>query len=252
MTDFHPLRSLSDGGSVSWQRLNEVAEDRAKKLSPAAMPSLDHATMKDFGEVYEPSDDTYLLIDGIQLDVEENELMAKSARNIMELGSGSGVPITFCSTLMKSAHAIATDINPKALSLTRKTAKANGLQLLETVQSDLASPLLGRCQGLMDVIIFNPPYVPTPDSEVSGNGIEASWAGGEKGRRVTDRAIPQIAQLLSKSGVCYMITVDDNEPEDLARIFANLGLTMAPLVRRRAFNEYLTVQKITHNMKAIR
>ena len=66
------------------------------------------------------------------------------------------------------------------------------------------------------------------------------------GRVVIDRAIPQIAKLLSKPhGIGFMITVDDNLPEDLEKQFHSLGLRMEPWVRRRARNEYLTVQKIT-------
>ena len=43
-----------------------------------------------------------------------------------------------------------------------------------------------------------------------------------------------------------MVTVDDNEPYELACILlSNHGLRMKPLVRRRARNEYLTIQKIT-------
>lgn len=44
----------------------------------------------------------------------------------------------------------------------------------------------------MDVILFNPPYVPTPDEEISGCGIEASWAGGTDGRVIIDRSLPVI------------------------------------------------------------
>ena len=77
--------------------------------------------------------------------------------------------------------------------------------------------LLGRLAGKVDVILFNPPYVPTPDDEVGGNGIEASWAGGKDGRVVLDKALPQIARLLSwPNGAAYIITVDDNMPEELA------------------------------------
>jgi release factor glutamine methyltransferase len=100
--------------------------------------------------------------------------------------------------------------------------------------------------GQVDVILFNPPYVPTPDTEVGGSGIEASWAGGVHGRRVVDRAVEQIAQLLRRpSGVLYLITVDDNMPVELAGRFLEHGLSMKPLFRRRVHNEYLTVQKIT-------
>ena len=120
---------------------------------------------------------------------------------------------------------------------------------METIQCDLATPLLDRCKQRIDVLIFNPPYVPTPDEEVSGNGIEVSWAGGERGRRVVDRAIPQIAHLLSENGVCYMITVDDNDPEEISHTFDALGIAMSPLVRRRAYNEYLSVQKLMRKPK---
>ena len=42
----------------------------------------------------------------------------------------------------------------------------------------------------MDILLFNPPYVPTESDEVCGTGIEASWAGGVDGREVIDRFIP--------------------------------------------------------------
>lgn len=246
MTEWHPLRSSNEGGSATWESMNRIAENRALQSASADMPSLDFASMKDFDEVYEPSDDTYLLLDGIKADFTENPPLRHLPYSSLEIGCGSGTPLVFLSSLLKSSFSIATDINLKALRFTQKTAAENGINILETVQCDLASALFPRFKGLIDVIIFNPPYVPTPDEEVSGNGIEASWAGGLKGRRVVDRAIPQIAQLLARPrGVCYMITVDDNEPEEIAGLFATHGLNMTPFVRRRACNEYLTVQKIT-------
>ena len=246
MADFHPLRSSKDAGSSSWQLMDRAAVERAKEAPSAALPSMNHSSLQDFHHVYEPSDDTFLLIDGIQEDVEKNRsIYLEKFKRILEIGCGSGIPIVFLAKLLPTATPIATDINPFALEFAQRTAAENGVNHMETIQDDLASSLVLEFSRKMDVIIFNPPYVPTPDDEVSGNGIEASWAGGERGRRVIDRVIPQIAELLSPHGVCYMITVDDNEPEELSAVFDKLGMLMRPLVRRRAHNEYLSVQKIT-------
>jgi release factor glutamine methyltransferase len=140
-------------------------------------------------------------------------------------------------------------INPDAIRIAKATAESNGISTahFQAVQCDLASQLLEQLQGKVDVLIFNPPYVPTPDEEVGSSGIEASWAGGINGRVVLDRALPQIARLLAfPHGVAYVVTVDDNYPEQISQTMDELyGMKVIPWLRRRAHNEYLTIQRIT-------
>ena len=59
--------------------------------------------------------------------------------------------------------------------------------ILDITLSDLGSCFIS---GTVDVLVFNPPYVPTPSDEVGSHGIEAAWAGGTDGREVIDKFIP--------------------------------------------------------------
>ena len=61
---------------------------------------------------------------------------------------------------------------------------------VQCIESNLFSAIESTHAGKIDVLIFNPPYVPTESEEVFGNGIEAAWAGGIDGREVIDRFIP--------------------------------------------------------------
>jgi methylase of polypeptide subunit release factors len=63
--------------------------------------------------------------------------------------------------------------------------------------------------GTIDVLVFNPPYVPTSAEEaLEGQGAAdlcAAWAGGPRGRVVLDRLLPRIGELLSPTGVFYLV-----------------------------------------------
>lgn len=48
--------------------------------------------------------------------------------------------------------------------------------------------------------------------QVGGRGIEAAWAGGVRGREVTDKFLPAVAQLLSSQGLFYLVTIAENNP----------------------------------------
>jgi release factor glutamine methyltransferase len=258
-----------------WDAWNETAMQLALSHS-APMPSLSHLTYRDFEKVYEPSDDTFLFLDAIQ-----HELLAKQTqlRNdesngpaiCLEIGCGTGVLSAFLRSLWYENQlngskkqpllSFVTDINPVALQVTRRTFQQLPTldeQFVECIQCDLASPLLPQLQGKVSFLLFNPPYVPTPPEEVSmasaENWLPAAWAGGTDGRQVLDRALPQMAALLSSDpGAAYIVTVDENRPRSLAALLQrDYGLHMRPLLRRRARNEFLTIQKITRIHDAAR
>ncbi|XP_031147640.1 methyltransferase N6AMT1 isoform X3 [Sander lucioperca] len=159
----------------------------------------------------------------------------------LEVGSGSGVVSAFLASVVgPSALYLCTDVNPAAAQCTAKTASCNNVSL-QPVNTSLAECLLPRLSGKVDVLLFNPPYVVTPSEEVGSTGIEAAWAGGKRGREVTDRFLPVVAQLLSSKGLFYLITIAENDPEEIIRLLDKCGLRGESCLSTRAGNERLSV-----------
>jgi len=67
---------------------------------------------------------------------------------------------------------------------------------IEPLVASLTRPLSSRLGQAVDVLVFNPPYVPTSDDEADaaqhGAGIAGSWAGGADGMQVTDTLLRQV------------------------------------------------------------
>lgn len=197
--------------------------------------------------VYEPSDDTFALVDALVEDVEEWK--ARGPLVCVEIGSGSGYVITSTALAMRSqmrtCHFIAVDVTAAAVKATSATLSAHGVGA-DLVRCDLLEAFLPRLRQQVDLILFNPPYVVTPDDEVSVDGISAAWAGGTNGRVVIDRFLAQVGDLLSPSGLMYMIIVQDNLPDQLIeQLGSEYGLQASIVLSRRADEEFIHVLRIT-------
>ena len=261
MAETHPLRQVDESivGDHVYQEWNQKAEELAKTCESIEMPCLRHLKLADYNLVYEPSEDTYLLLDGLGVALQQNKITKQAKKmNVLEIGCGTGVGIIYLtkqlllsSSSSDEVECYVTDINPDAIRIMLATAEANHIpsSCIHAHQCDLATLLLPLQTAKMDVILFNPPYVPTPDDEVgSSTAIEASWAGGTDGRIVLDRAFPQIKQLLSyPHGVAFIIVVDDNKPYQIHQLLQQqYSLHVQPLLRRKERNEFLTLLQITH------
>ncbi|RUS88899.1 hypothetical protein EGW08_003338 [Elysia chlorotica] len=197
----------------------------------------------DFDSVYEPAEDSFLLLDMLEKD--HAFLTSIDPGLCLEVGCGSGICITFLAQILSNtATFFCTDINPKAVEMTRATALKNG-QTVEPVLCNLTDALEQRLKGKVDVLLFNPPYVVTPSQEVASSGIEASWAGGIKGREVTDKFLPKVASLLSPKGAFYLVVIKENDPDDIGRLMKGYGLVMTCLGSRRAGREFLSTLRFT-------
>lgn len=195
-------------------------------------------------EVYDPCDDSFALVDALLAD--RTNLLEHRPIFCLEIGCGSGYVITSLALLLGGdvcgSYFIATDINPHALDVTSDTLKAHGVHA-ELVNTDVAAGLEGRLMGLVDVMVVNPPYVPTPEEEVGCDGIASAWAGGENGRSVIDKILPIADRLLSDKGWLYMVTLTANDPSDICLQMKKKGYAACIVLQRSTEEESLHVIK---------
>ncbi|CAG8627334.1 11197_t:CDS:2, partial [Paraglomus occultum] len=174
-------------------------------------PNLDHLTADDYEHVYEPSEDTFLFLDALEKEAEFIKNRVKPTI-CLEIGSGSGCISTFLAQLIGDGYAY---INPYASTITYRTGMKNNV-LLDPITTDLMAGLLPRLNHNVDIICFNPPYVVTQSEDVnSPDMLERAWAGGIDGKEVIDRTLPLIAESLSSNGICYLLSVTDNRPNEI-------------------------------------
>lgn len=206
-------------------------------------PLLTHLSVKDYAQIYEPAEDSFLLIDALEEDLMFLRNMKPSV--CVEIGSGTGIVITaVAKALGTNSCCIAIDINPVACRATRRTAQLNSTEV-EVVTMDLVSGF--HWDKRIDVLIFNPPYVVTPSEEMFGNkvygDITRAWAGGERGREVMDRLFPIVPNLLSQHGVFYLVVSSENCPDDIKCVMDELGFDMHIVKERKVRGEHLLVLK---------
>ena len=234
-------------------------------------PSTSHV---DLNRIYEPAEDSYLLLDTLSSAAEtdflsqhfhSNSAVNKAAGSpvILEVGTGSGVVLAFVTAHANSILgrsdilAVGSDINYFACSASRKTVRqacaetdtntarenvassSNGL--LTILHADIASPFRF---GVIDMLIFNPPYVPSsqlPDfspelevieedgrSEIDPNLLSLSYEGGKDGMEVTERLLEQLPNVLNKDrGVAYILLCQQNRPEEVVADIRAWGNTWA-------------------------
>ncbi|KAK2766246.1 S-adenosylmethionine-dependent methyltransferase [Arachnomyces sp. PD_36] len=212
---------------------------------------------------------------------------------VVETGIGSGVVLAFLAANSRAIFgrediiALGTDVNSDAclaasrtvndaIDETRSTtiggdgeganlspeeiassSKPNETQFVASITADLCSPLR---PGEVDVLVFNPPYVPTPElpnqpstdtqTGVGSGGysttskfeqdsyfLSLSYAGGVDGMETTDRLLDRMPEILDPDrGVAYVLLCAQNKPKEvMERIRAwGSGWSVEPVGRSGA------------------
>ncbi|TFF96976.1 methyltransferase domain-containing protein [Candidatus Thorarchaeota archaeon] len=179
-----------------------------------------------FDDVYPPSEDSYLLLDALEVDEKDA---------ILEIGSGTGV-ITV-ELLQRVRRVVSVDIDLSAVRNTMENIRKRGLVHAGTVvQSDLITAISPSTK--FSVIVFNPPYLPRDENSTT---LDQALVGGEIGNEVILRFLDQASRHLKRSGRIYVVMSSLSEPNSVQTFMENLGLTVDIVATKPQFFEKLVV-----------
>jgi len=178
-------------------------------------------------QVYSPEQDTYLLLGAALRELSPED-------RVLEVGCGSG---EIAARLSAIAPVIATDINPHA-------AVATAMRGVEVVRADLFAGICGE----FDLVLFNPPYLPTRDEVRLDDWLEYALDGGGSGREVIARFIAGVHRVLSPRGRILILVSSLTGLEEVQQIFARHGFLVFIVASEQAEDETLYVLRGTADL----
>lgn len=172
--------------------------------------------------VLRPPSDCWLLADVVR-----THGLARRA-SVLDLFTGSGA-LAVAAALEGAAAVAAVDVSSRAVLNAKLNARLNGLRV-RSLRGNLFAPV-GRER--YDLILANPPYVPSPGDELPTRGAARAWEGGVDGRLLLDRLCEQAADHLTPGGSVLIVHSSLAGEEATVRGLRDSGLEVEVVARRR-------------------
>jgi release factor glutamine methyltransferase len=173
-------------------------------------------------QVYEPSDDSFLLSD----EIKKFDLKGKRC---LDMGTGSGIQ---AQAMIASGgeEIVCVDINYKALLASQKRNKC--FSKISFIESDLFKSIP---ESKFDFIAFNPPYLPSDEMKFK------DLDGGKKGREVIDKFLSNVCDYLHVGGYVLLLISSLNNLDEVLEKFEEKGFIAKVVSEKKLFFEQLFV-----------
>lgn len=204
----------------------EAGEPVSKITGTRGFYGMDFEVTRD---VLDPRPDTETLVDAARRHLDG---LGRRDVRILDLCTGSGCILAALLALYPAATGTGADISPDALEVAARNLRAHGLEARATL---LRSDYVEGVDGTFDVMVSNPPYIPSGDIAALDAGVRLydpllALDGGADGLSPYRIVFPQIRRLLAEGGAAFF-ECGINQANDLVRLGQGCGLQVTGVLR---------------------
>lgn len=154
------------------------------------------------------------------VEIANNFILEKGYESFIDLGTGSGCIILSILKENKNLTAVGVDISIDAINIAKKNSKDMNL---EKRSSFLVSNWLSSIYSSYDLIISNPPYIPSDEIITLSKTVKnfdplISLDGGQDGLKCYKEIAQDINRVINKNGR-VILEIGYNQAHDVIKIF---------------------------------
>jgi release factor glutamine methyltransferase len=171
--------------------------------------------------VFKPLSDSHMLAEWIARDP------LTPGSHVLDLCSGSGV-LAIAAARAGAAEVTAVDVSRRAALAVALNARLNGVSV-RALRGDLFEPVRGE---RFDLIVSNPPYIPSVDDALPSRGPGRALDAGVTGRAFLDRICASAHDHLAPGGAVLLIHSSFNSEQATLDALRTSGLDARTVFRR--------------------